>query len=578
MNLKRASRFAILATTTGMALAAAGEGGQFDQALPPDTESPILESPMAQQSVLTADEIAGLIFMREEEKLALDIYNMFAKKWNLRPFLNIAASELTHTNMMKDLLVKYGIEDPAKDQLPGKFKNKELQKLYDALALEGAKSASAALRVGAKIEDVDIYDLDRLLKVTKAADVRAAYDFLNLGSRNHMRAFVRNLGRYNETFRPEKISQAAFDKIINSDNEHPGADVQKNSHAPVVIATASFYSAKTNLPINRASIYLQEEAKAAGFRVSGQHDLQASLKKEGKAVFPTLVIELCQPDVAEKALKMLPDFASAMPCRVALTESNGITTLSMVKPTALAKAVSDLAEAQAFAKSTEDDLIAILVKSLQRTPTLDEALFDVNLPYKVALFSSNQADPQTAISSITRTIGQWESISEHYSTADHVLAKDKNWKTMTQAVSAALKKSLTEANSGKLIEAHESLESVRKLWAAHRKPYNLKNFSDSLLAFHDSMEAAVELASKDTKIPVEGKWLADLNSTWLTAMNSSLPQLDPDQTAVRQKAFDEMSAILKRINEAAKAGSETEVRKEIKGIKSAFVKLYLQFG
>ncbi len=77
----------------------------------------------------TQEVAKGLQFMREEEKLARDVYKEMYAKYSLRPFLNISNSEQIHMNAIKTLLVKYNIEDPVSIDKPGVFKDKVLQDL-----------------------------------------------------------------------------------------------------------------------------------------------------------------------------------------------------------------------------------------------------------------------------------------------------------------------------------------------------------------------------------------------------------------------------------------------------------------
>lgn len=69
----------------------------------------------------------ALIFMREEEKLALDVYQELHNVWELRIFDNISAAEQTHTDSVKTLLDRFDIPDPALDQPAGIFQNADLQ-------------------------------------------------------------------------------------------------------------------------------------------------------------------------------------------------------------------------------------------------------------------------------------------------------------------------------------------------------------------------------------------------------------------------------------------------------------------
>jgi hypothetical protein len=168
---------------------------------------------------LTDSEMKGLLYMREEEKLSLDVYVVLAKKWGSRPFGNISQAEQSHMKSVKVLLDKYGLADPIANLKPGLFKDESLQKLYDDFVKAGNSSRIEALKVGATIEDLDLYDLARWAKLTNKQDILSMYEVLAAGSRNHMRAFLRNLGNSGFTYEPKYISQETFDKIISSATE-----------------------------------------------------------------------------------------------------------------------------------------------------------------------------------------------------------------------------------------------------------------------------------------------------------------------------------------------------------------------
>ena len=178
----------------------------------------------AEKGDLSAEEKAGLIQMREEEKLAHDVYVTMYEKWGLNVFNNISGSEQTHTETIKYLLDKYGIEDPVKDTTVGKFTDSGMTKLYNSLVEQGNQSMIDALKVGATVEDLDIKDLEELLPKTDNEDIRIAYQNLNKGSRNHLRAFIRNLERNGETYTPQFISQARFDEILAGEQERGAVD------------------------------------------------------------------------------------------------------------------------------------------------------------------------------------------------------------------------------------------------------------------------------------------------------------------------------------------------------------------
>jgi len=143
-------------------------------------------------NVLSQEEIDGLLFMREEEKVARDSYITLGESWGLVIFDNIASSEQSHMDALKKLLDKYELADPV---IPGvgEFTDHELQELYDTLMIWGLQSMMNGLYVGAAIEETDIIDIQHEIEHAKHPDIVSAYESLMCGSRNHLRAFVRQI-------------------------------------------------------------------------------------------------------------------------------------------------------------------------------------------------------------------------------------------------------------------------------------------------------------------------------------------------------------------------------------------------
>ena len=163
--------------------------------------------------VLTEAEAHDLLFMREEEKLARDVYITLYAEWGVRVFDNISQSEQTHMDKLLGLLDTYGLEDPILDF--GKFADTELQDLYDTLVSAGLQSRLDALMVGALIEEVDIEDIVLAMDRTDKTDILNVYGNLVAGSENHLNAFVRNIESITgETYVAQYISQEEVDAIL----------------------------------------------------------------------------------------------------------------------------------------------------------------------------------------------------------------------------------------------------------------------------------------------------------------------------------------------------------------------------
>ncbi|MBK8822718.1 MAG: DUF2202 domain-containing protein [Anaerolineales bacterium] len=166
-------------------------------------------------SDLSAEEAAALLFMREEEKLARDVYNALYTTWGQQTFTNIASSEQMHMDEIKVLLDRYALTDPA--LAPGQFTDPALQALYTQLVAQGNLSLADALKVGAAIEEIDIRDLQTRMAETDNADIQQAYTNLMNGSYSHLKAFTGTLlTQTGETYVPQYLTAEQYQAIISS--------------------------------------------------------------------------------------------------------------------------------------------------------------------------------------------------------------------------------------------------------------------------------------------------------------------------------------------------------------------------
>ena len=209
-----------LVVALGASLAACGDAGNADNG-GDRYDAAAYDAPTyevaADASARFADEAALLRWLREEEKLAHDVY--VALQGRSMIFTNIAASEQSHTEAVKTLLDRYGIPDPSAGRAAGSFADPALQSLHDALVARGRASSVAALQVGAEIEELDIADIREMRGVATHADVRATLDTLERGSRNHLRAFWRQLQMAGASYTPQHLDAAEFRAIAESASE-----------------------------------------------------------------------------------------------------------------------------------------------------------------------------------------------------------------------------------------------------------------------------------------------------------------------------------------------------------------------
>lgn len=170
---------------------------------------------------LSQEETDDLLFLREEEKLARDVYVFAYNKYGEEMFNSISQSEQKHMDKLLVLINTYGLQDPILAET-GKFSNHELQQLYDDLILKADISLIDAFEVGATVEDVDIRDIKVNISRTDKTDILDTYSKLECGSRNHMRGFTDKLTENGFTYTPQYISVDEYNAIINGTHENCG--------------------------------------------------------------------------------------------------------------------------------------------------------------------------------------------------------------------------------------------------------------------------------------------------------------------------------------------------------------------
>lgn len=177
-----------------------------------------LSAAVSDQLLFEDSELEILLHMKEEEKLARDVYTTLYEKWKIPVFSNISRAESTHMDAVIFLLKSYGEEHTGISE-PGSFSDPKFQELYNQLVTKGSESLEEAYKAGALIEEMDIKDLTEQLKIVTNENIIMVFENLRKGSRNHLRAFNRHLVFLGKTYIPQYISQEEFNQIISSPHE-----------------------------------------------------------------------------------------------------------------------------------------------------------------------------------------------------------------------------------------------------------------------------------------------------------------------------------------------------------------------
>lgn len=210
---------------------------------------------------VTDDDKATLALMREEEKLARDVYLTLNEKWDQVVFQHISGAEITHMKLVKTMMDKYGVDDPVartKDKR-GKFVNQQFQDLYKSLTSSGLTSMEQAFRVGAYVEEWDLKDLYRAEKATKSEDLQVLYGQLIRASEQHLRAFTRNLQRAGQTYEPVILPKDKYELIISTGGPGGGMGQGRGQGmGPGAKATANGEACPPECPHRKAGCFQEQ--------------------------------------------------------------------------------------------------------------------------------------------------------------------------------------------------------------------------------------------------------------------------------------------------------------------------------
>lgn len=171
---------------------------------------------------LSDEEFAGLVYMREEEKLARDVYLTLNARWELRIFDNIIKRVKRSTWLRcSGLLDTYNIEDPVGINPVGVFISPYFRSCM-TISLLAMTSCRNLWRSAGYVEEVDLLDLATRMKATTNQDILRVYANLEKGSRNHLRAFVKQSTMMGVDYQAQVLEPAVLQAVIDSPMEKGG--------------------------------------------------------------------------------------------------------------------------------------------------------------------------------------------------------------------------------------------------------------------------------------------------------------------------------------------------------------------
>ncbi len=123
---------------------------------------------------------------------------------------------------------------------------------------------------------------------------------------------------------------------------------------------ANDYTRSVARPYAEVLAAVKKEAQAQGFKVSGVHDIAASLHKDGIEHEPVATVEVCNTKIAAEVLNAEPRLVSVMPCRVAVYRQGEKTVVTMILPSRLMRMFPVKPEVEQAAAEVDRSLKAVV--------------------------------------------------------------------------------------------------------------------------------------------------------------------------------------------------------------------------
>lgn len=124
------------------------------------------------------------------------------------------------------------------------------------------------------------------------------------------------------------------------------------------------YTVETKKSVEEAISALEINLKEEKFGILWMFDIKEKLEEKGLEFEKEFkVLEVCNPQEAQKVLIENEMAGYFLPCKVVVYESNGKTKIGMPKPTSLIRMLND-DKMEKFAKDIEDRLISCISKSI----------------------------------------------------------------------------------------------------------------------------------------------------------------------------------------------------------------------
>lgn len=225
-------------------------------------------------------------------------------------------------------------------------------------------------------------------------------------------------------------------------------------------------------------------------------------------------------------------------------------------------------------------LTLALVGSAHAGPVADfeTAMRGAYADYRAALFTTNATQPEAAVKAVDAFKQKWAELMAANTAAPPHYADDPDYAATLAKVASIADKAAGEVATGKLPQAHETLEAIRFQVGGLHERNGIVGFSDRMNAYHAKME---EVLGKDyggfdaAGMALLGEDAAVL--AYLAADIKAHPPVEASDPAYG-KLLDGMTDSVTKLTAAAHSGDPAAAKSALGGLKVPYSKLFLKFG
>lgn len=213
--------------------------------------------------------------------------------------------------------------------------------------------------------------------------------------------------------------------------------------------------------------------------------------------------------------------------------------------------------------------------------TFTDAMQQAYVPYRVALFKTNNGTPDEALKSVQQAKLAWNKITEQFSAqAPAPYDRDENFAATLKEVMQIYDQAENQAAQKQPGQSHETLEKIRNALADLRHRNQVVTYSDHMNSYHSEMEQLLE-EHKDILAKPDGIEQLIAQAGVLTYLNEKLGTEAPEQyrnNAEFAKLLENQKMAVDALQSALFRKDKQAILTAINKLKMPYSRLFLKFG